>query len=193
MTKQTQINIRLKAAATEIWSSVENQKRKNGKPVFKNLQAFTSNLTRAYHHKLIRGYSPSKRVIWVERDSALAYVRAYVAVARMSNGYCNLRNIPKHNWPTESVNHRPHVDTRKGDRTPAPSHEGTNRSYHRYVLSNGGRVSVIKDDAGDDLFLSDKKAMAVVLKQLCIRLHRVGEDGSMNQVDEETIYGNANK
>ena len=152
MTKQTQINIRLKAAATELWTLMEDRKRKNGKPVFKNLQAFVSNLTRAYHHGLIRGHSPNRRMIWLERDSALAYVRAYAKLAKRSNGYCKLRHLPVRVSPSPETRHTTPVNTRNGDRTPAPSHEASNGSYHRYVLSNGGRVSVVKDDAGDDLF-----------------------------------------
>lgn len=158
--------VRINTAANEIWPAVKGEIRGNGKAVFPNLDALTSNLTRAFHKGLVIGEQHKENsVIWVNRDGALDYIAGYVELAKASPN-------AKIHLPFRRKNTRPkgQVDISKYAQpgTPVQQEEA---GFH-YSVVMGGEIIPLLEEGRPAKCLTDKCAALMALKQLQVGLYR---------------------
>ena len=157
--------VRINTAANEIWPAVKGEIRGNGKVVFPNLDALTSNLTRAFHKGLVIGEQHKENsVIWVNRDGALDYIAGYVELAKASPN-------AKIHLPFRRKNTRPKgkVDISKYAQPGTPVQQ---EAGHQYSVVMGGEIIPLLDEGRPVKCLTDKCAALMALKQLQVGLYR---------------------
>jgi len=155
--------VRINSAANEIWPAVKGEIRGNGKVVFPNLDALTSNLTRAFHKGLVSGDQHKENsVIWVNRDGALDYIAGYVELAKASPN-------AKIHLPYRRKKLARKVDVSKYAQPGTPVQQ---EAGHQYSVVMGGEIIPLLDEGRPVKCLTDKCAALMALKQLQVGLYR---------------------
>ena len=172
------VSIRMQAAAKEFWPLVKDDKRKNGQPVWKSQDALRSNMTRAFHMKLLSGHQPSQKVIWVDRESALSYVTRYSQAAKSTPlKHVRMNKMPRAKGAAatrispviaSNGNHK-----RNGNGVSHKEPKGC-----LYVIKNGDSIRHLRNGSGGELFESEEAALVAAFKQLDVSLYRINPSGN---------------
>ena len=165
---ETSTTVRINSAANEIWPAVRGEIRGNGKVVFPNLDALTSNLTRAFHKGLVIGEQHKENsVIWVNRDSALDYTAGYVELAKAS---LNAKiHLP---WRRKNARPKGQVDISKYAQPGTPVRQQEEEAGSHYSVVMGGEIIPLLRDGRPVKCPTVQCAALKALKQLQVGLYR---------------------
>jgi hypothetical protein len=82
----TRVSLRCQALAEEWFPTVSEEVRRNGQPVFPNVNALASSLNYGFRKGLIDGEQEDHNAaVWIERESAVNYIASYVDAAKESD------------------------------------------------------------------------------------------------------------
>mgnify|MGYP000250497833 CR=1 FL=1 len=170
---------RPKRVADIIYPIVKDDLRGNGEPVYTSVTSLERNLIYAFSKGLISGKKTASRAVWMEFESALAYVTAYVETAKTSKTRVYMpKKRPTHVEVRVSADEE-HLNkqARTGQLIKDMDEAYASQSISQFVLQKGDLlVDIVKDVDGDTLFLNEKYAAEAALSGLGYTLRRIEKE-----------------
>jgi len=161
---------RPKKVAAIIYPIVKDDLRGNGEPVFASRVSLERNLIYAFAKGLISGEKTPSREVWMEFESALSYVTAYVETAKTSKTRVYM---PKKKPAHVAVR----VGPAQYEVPDLPPVSPDCSSLSQFVLQKGDLlVDIVKDVDGDALFLNELYAAKAALSGLGYTLRRIEKE-----------------